>query len=145
MSIQHAVRLRDVMKAARFVLLPLASSLVMGCGSVDAAVGLAGTDPVQVAITVEAADAPGQAAPSSLALLVGEEAMLSATALNALGQPVGSAAVTWGSTDGSVVSVVNGQVTAVGPGSAEIFAAVNEVFSTLPVDVTAPLGPPTAR
>lgn len=145
MKTQHVDRLRDVMQAARFVLLPIASSVVVGCGAVDATVGLAGVEPAEVAITVEATETPGQSQATSLALLVGEEALLSATVLNALGQPVGAAAVTWGSTDGSVVTVVNGQVTAMGPGTAEVFAAVNEVFSTLPVQVVAPPEPPTAR
>lgn len=78
-----------------------------------------------------------------LDLEVGESAALTATALNALGQPVGGAAISWGTTDASVATVAaDGTVTAVGAGSAEVFASSNEIFATLAVAVSAPPAPP---
>ena len=108
-------------------------------------VAIDGGPPTQLSITLTPSQTHEQAtAPARLELEVGETVALVATLLNALGQPVNSAAIEWGSTDDSIVSVAaDGRVTAVAAGTAEIFASSDGVFATLPVQVTAPPAPPT--
>lgn len=135
----------EVVRAARRGLLLLALSLAVGCVSDDVAlVAVAGSEPVDLTITLTSSQTTEQTTtPERLDLEVGESAALAATAVNALGQPVGSASVSWGSTDAAVATVsADGEVMAVGAGSAEVFASSNDVFATLPIQVTSPPEPP---
>lgn len=132
----------EVVRIARTCALLLALTITAGCA--ESAVVAIGGSATELSITLipdqagEPASAPGR-----LDLEVGESAALSATALNALGQPVGGASVSWGTTDAGVATVASdGTVTAVGVGSAEVFASMNEIFATLPVSVTAAPIPP---
>lgn len=132
----------EVVRIARAGALVLALTLSAGCA--ESAVVALGGAATELAITVTP-DASGSTSMSSgrLDLQVGQSAALSATALNALGQPVGGASISWGTTDASVATVAaDGTVTAIGAGSAEVFASSNDIFATLPVSVTAPPAPP---
>lgn len=131
-----------VRRAGRYALI-VALAFTAACATDSVVVQIGGTA-TELSITVTP-DQPGATA-SSLARLdleVGEGVALAATALNALGQPVGGSSVTWGSSNAAVASVdANGAVTAVGAGSAELFASSNDIFATLPVTVTSAPQPP---
>lgn len=131
----------EVVRIARSALFA-AIALTAGCAeSAVVALGGAATE-LSITITPDPAGEPAANA-GRLDMEVGESASLSATALNALGQPVGDAPISWGSSDVGVATVASdGTVTAVGPGSAEVFATSNDIFATLPVAVTEPPAPP---
>ena len=76
--------------------------------------------------------------PSSLDMLVGDEATLSVTVSpdNATDKTV-----VWSSDDPLVATVDNGKVTAVAPGSTDIIASVGDVKAVCTVTVTAPTPP----
>ena len=114
---------------------------ITGLGCSDTAATLLALDdtPVSLAITVAPPASGGVAnTPEMLELDVGGTAALSATALNTLGAPVGSANVQWSSSNPVVAAVTpEGLVTALEPGSAEISATVDGVEALLAMVVRA--------
>ncbi len=76
---------------------------------------------------------------AGLVLEVGDTISLSAVATNPLGMAVPTGAVTWSSSDESVVQIdASGLVTAVGAGGAEVHATAGEASSTLGAVVSDP-------
>lgn len=133
----------EVVRRAGGSALLVAVAFTAACATDSVIVEIGGTA-TELSITVTP-DEPGATAtsPARLDLQVGQEVALAATALNALGQPVGDAPVTWGSTNSAIASVDgSGSVSAVAAGSAELFATSNDIFATLPVTVTAAPQPP---
>jgi Bacterial Ig-like domain (group 2) len=120
------------------------SPVALGCGGGSNVLGLSEA-PSQLTITVESSALGQLVTPADpLALEVGSTATLSATALNALGQPVISPPVTWTSSDGAVATVTSeGLVSATGPGQAEISASVGGVFASIATVVTTVPAPPS--
>jgi hypothetical protein len=119
---------------------PVVAVLAAACTESSTIVGVGGV-PVDLTITVEQDVGAGMptAGVDTLELEVGETATLAALATNAMGLPVGAGPVSWSSSDEAVVTVASdGVVTAVGEGSAEVIASVDEVSATLPVAVSVP-------
>lgn len=75
--------------------------------------------------------------PGAVDLVVGERATLTATPGDAAGDPLGGRAVTWSSSAPSVATVTDGEVRAVGAGTATITATSEGIAGTAAVKVTA--------
>lgn len=119
-----------------------ASALVLtlaglACSPVTAIVAL-DSAPATLAISLAPESALDVAStPQLLNLVVDQTASLSAIALNALGNPVGTAGVVWTSSAPSVASVsADGLVLAIAAGTTEIVAEVNGIDATLEVVVS---------
>jgi hypothetical protein len=120
-------------------LLPVVVSSAMACDTASTIVGVNGVA-AELTITVrdDGSDLPSGPV-ETLTLEVGQNASLAAVATNALGLAVSGTAVTWSASDYAVIEVTSdGVVTAVGAGSAEVYASAGEVSARLPVVVTAP-------
>ena len=115
----------------------LLSLLVAACGESDPVMVDVTGATSSLSITVEYLNATQPSGSADrLELAVGDSVLLSATGVNALGYALGQVAVTWSSSDASVMSVTtDGVLTAVAPGSAEITASVDEVSARLPGSV----------
>ena len=112
--------------------------LVTAVGNGDARItARSGTASASVPVTVMQSAGSVVIEPSSATLMsFGETVQLSATVLDANGQPVADAAVTWSSSDASVATVSNqGLVTAVGNGDARITARSGTASANVPVTV----------
>jgi hypothetical protein len=114
------------------------STVANACESTSTIVGV---NDVAVDLTITV-DEPGTnpmgAQVQALDLQVGQTVSLAAFATNALGLTVGAVAVTWSSSDNAVAGVNStGVVTALGAGSASIYATAGGVSASLPVRVTA--------
>ncbi|MGD2046508.1 MAG: Ig-like domain-containing protein [Gemmatimonadota bacterium] len=73
----------------------------------------------------------------TLELPVGETVSLAVLATNAVGLPIGSASVTWTSSDPAVATVDGaGTVTGVAPGTTEVEASADEVTTSVTVTVS---------
>lgn len=141
MSDIRSTRLGSVVPSFNLFAVLVACSTLVGCAASDSVVGVLDDEPADLTITMAVAEQV--TTPANLELAVGETATLAATAMNALGQPVGSAQVVWGSTDESVATVgASGEVLAVGAGSAQVFATAGGISAALPVQVTEPIQPP---
>ena len=104
---------------------------MISCATSDVIVGV--NDVVDgLSISVD----PPTTSPSEVSIGVGESVVLSATAVNALGLPVGEATVTWSSEDAAVASVsAGGVVVGVSPGATRVIATTNGVAAALPITV----------
>ena len=122
----------------------IAVATVTGAGLVTAVGGgtawiVAATGGVAdtVSVTVSQAVASVRVVPSTASFdAVGQTTGFAATAFDALDHAIADASITWSSSDGAVVVVDGtGLATAMGPGSAEIVAASEEVADTADVTV----------
>ena len=112
--------------------------LVTAVGNGDARItARSGTASASVPVTVMQSAGSIVIEPSSVSLMsLGETVQLTAVVLDANGQPVADAAVTWSSSDASVATVSNqGLVTAVGNGDARITARSGTASANVPVTV----------
>lgn len=83
---------------------------------------------------------------SGVTILVGESVTLSATAVNALGLPVGAVTVTWSSEDDAIVTVTaDGVVEGVSAGSTKVFASAQGVTGSVTITVEEPPSPASPR
>lgn len=112
--------------AAALMIFPLAA-----CGASDVIIGVGGAvDQVNISVT------PVVGSATKVDLMVGDSAVAVAAAVDALGLPVGGAAVTWASTAPTVATVSgSGVIRAVAAGEATITATADGVAGTLPVTV----------
>ena len=137
---------RDPAQGARTALVLLVSVLA-ACGGSDTAITGVADAVASLTITVETeGPSPGPAGGGPIAMAVGDSLALSATATNALGLAVSGVAATWSSSAPEVVHVdATGTATALAPGQADVFAAVDGVTATLRVVVgsTPTVPPPT--
>ncbi|MBL8983674.1 MAG: Ig-like domain-containing protein, partial [Gemmatimonadetes bacterium] len=126
--------------------------------------GVSAGGPVTIQVTVIAGTIPNQqtsssatvtvvaptvasltVAPSTVALLVGQSATLTATARSVAGAIMPGASLTWVSLDPAVASVSNaGVVSAVAAGSTTVRVTSGSVTANVPVTVTAPPPVPVA-
>ena len=132
--------LRVISPALRPRLPVLLLGLLAGsaCSPVTAVVAIDET-PASLAIGVlPASPVDPVSTTDRLELVVGGNASLTALALNSLGNPVGTGAVTWTSLTPSVASVAaDGSVTALAAGSTEIVAAMGGIEAVLLLVVAA--------
>lgn len=139
--------MRDLRPNGRALLTALLCSSIatLGACTPEASITALNNAPTQLSITLSPGGTGSPPSPAStLALEVGDTADLVATALDAIGQPVAGAAISWSTTNGAVASVEDdGTVAALSAGSAQIVAEVDAVFQTVDVTVTEPAGPPT--
>jgi uncharacterized protein YjdB len=93
-----------------------------------------------VLVKVEIVAASVEVLPASSTLPIGETVQLTATARDALGNPIPEAAATWSSSDPSVASVGEaGLVLGIAKGTATIRATVGSATGEATVEVVAPL------
>lgn len=139
--------MRDLRPNGRTLLTALlcTSIATLAACTPEASITALNNAPTQLSITLSPGSSGGPPSPATtLALEVGDTADLVATALDAIGQPVAGASISWSTTNAAVATVDdNGTVAAVSAGSAEVVAEVDAVFRTLDVTVTEPVAPPT--
>lgn len=81
------------------------------------------------------------ASPGSLALGVGDALQLQATARDQFGNVLSQIALNWSTLEPAVASVVNGRVTAVGPGAGRIVVSASAPSGTIADTVPVAVGP----
>ncbi len=112
----------------RFGLSFAVAMLVAACGDGDG-----GTAPPPAPVVASVVIQP-----AALTMVEGQSLTVSATPLDASGTEILGKAIAWSSTDSSVAYVdASGQLIAVGPGSAEIWAEAGGIAGTAVVTVTA--------
>lgn len=112
----------------RFGLSLTVALLVAACSDSDG-----GTAPIPAPVVASV-----EIEPAALTMVEGQALTISATPLDASGTEILGKAIAWSSTDSSVAWVDSfGQLIAVGPGSAEIWAVAGGVAGTAVVTVTA--------
>lgn len=120
-----------ILTLAGFACTPLTAIVSIDETPASLAISLAPSTPMDVA-----------SSPEQLDLAVGDSASLSVIGLNALGNPVGTAAVTWTSAEPAIASVdADGAVAAVGVGSTELTASVGGIDAVIEVVVVEAVEP----
>ncbi|MEP6617811.1 MAG: Ig-like domain-containing protein [bacterium] len=105
--------------------------LVVSCGGDGATVGAPAGAVSNGSVPTTIVLSPG----TPVTLQVGAAFTLSASVRNAFGQTLSGTSVTWTSTDASVVSVSNGAVAALGPGTASVTAASGPASASVAITV----------
>lgn len=118
----HVWRIRPWLRSVHVeTLLLLAAAAACGGGPEDP------EDTVVASVTV---------APAADTIAIGEQLTLTATARNAGGLVIPSATFTWSTAKGTVATVVNGTVTGVGSGDADILATAGGKSGSATITVT---------
>jgi len=113
----------------------LGALFALSCGTNDVILNINGVPDTLQIVSVDVAN--GSATLSELSLIVGDTAALTATAFNALSEPLGNAEIFWTSSSSSVASVSSeGVVVALTPGETIIAATAGSFVASVPTTVT---------